>query len=107
MAPKYTHPDGENSPQFIGAYREFKVRVDDDGTYETDVDPDVLREHGFLADDTDGAEPVGWDGVPDDLDALTHGQLKDVANDVGIADEIDLRSKSSIREALEEHSGAE
>jgi len=101
MAPKYTHPDEEDSPQFIGVYREWKVEVADDGTYETDADPEELVELGFLApedapesDEEDAPEP-------------THDELKERAEELGIADEIDLRSKESIKEALDEHDAEE
>ena len=90
-----THPR-----TFSVAMRET-VRTNSDGTVSVD-DPEyveTLKTAGFeeRSDETDGG---------DDLEDLTHDELKAKAEQAGIADEIDLRSKGSIAEALRDH-GAE
>ena len=74
----------------------------------------------YLCDDreefdrVDDAHDVEFDEVEDsdagdedddrDLEELSHEDLKDVAEERGVADEIDLRSKQSIIDGLESES---
>lgn len=83
----------------------------DDGERLRPIDESVLPDDAEVRDgdgdsDDDGGETVPITEVPlADLDS--HEALKARAEAEGIADEIDLRSKASIREALEQHGGDE
>ena len=83
--------------------RRETVRTNADGTVSVDADEHVatLKAAGFkVADETD-ADP----DEDDDLTDLTIGELRDKAEDAGIADETDLRSKDSIVAALRDVGG--
>ena len=78
--------------------RRETVRTNADGTVSVDADEHVatLKAAGFEAADPDES---------DDLTDLTIGELRDKAEDAGIADETDLRSKDSIVAALRDVGG--
>jgi len=83
--------------------RRETVRTDEDGTVEVDNEEyvDALKRAGFeVADDSEGEEES--DDTEGDLEDLNHDELKAVAEEEGIADEIDLRSKDSILNALQD-----
>ena len=75
--------DGEVSGPFFDT-KSDAADACDDGERPRPVAGDVI--------DTDGGEPG--------LDDMSHDELKAEAERRGIADETDLRSKASIREAL-------
>ena len=106
----WRHSDGTDAPRWVGISGEFRAEPDENGEFPVPdgVDPDTLRDLGFERVDGAGEEdtdaPSGDDGdVP--LDELDHGGLKARAEALGIADDIDLRSKESIREGIEEYGG--
>ncbi|UBF23450.1 hypothetical protein HRTV-28_gp12 [Halorubrum tailed virus 28] len=87
-------------PRTMAVATRETVRTNADGTVSVDAEEHVetLKRAGFEeADDSDDA---------DDLEDLTIGELRDKAEDAGIAEETDLRSKDSIVEALRD-AGAE
>ena len=75
-----------------------------DGVIQVDDSEHVERfkELGFTEVGESEDEPVDYTKIPPDLEDQTHDELKAVAKDLGIADDIDLRSKSAILEALQE-----
>ena len=83
-------------PRTMAVARRETVRTNADGTVSVDADEHVatLKAAGFKAADSDG-----------DLTDLTIGELRDKAEDAGIADETDLRSKDSIVAALRDVGG--
>lgn len=94
-----------NHPRTFAVARRQTVRTDADGivTVTDDEHAETLKTAGFevATDETDDADADG-----DGLEDLTHDELKAKAEQAGIAEEIDLRSKDSIAEALRER-GAE
>ena len=107
----WRHPDGADAPRWVGISGEFRAEPDENGEFSVPdgVDPDTLRDLGFerVSEEEEGTDtPSGDDGdVP--LDELDHGGLKARAEALGIADDIDLRSKASIREGIEEYTDGE
>lgn len=106
----WRHPDGADAPRWVGISGEFRAEPDENGEFPVPdgVDPDDLRDLGFerVSEEEDTDAPSGDDGdVP--LDELDHGGLKARAEALGIADDIDLRSKASIREGIEAHTDGE
>ena len=84
-------------PRTMAVATRETVRTNSDGTVSVD-DPEyveTLKTAGF--EEADGG---------DDLGDLTIDELRDKAEDAGIAEETDLRSKDSIVEALRD-AGAE
>jgi len=75
----------------------FETKADaadacDDGETPRPVAVDVIDTDGESGESDDGGEPA--------LDDMSHDDLKAEAERRGIADDTDLRSKASIREAL-------
>ena len=64
----------------------------DDGERPRPVSGDVIDTDGESGESDDGGEPA--------LDEMGYDELKAEAERRGIADDTDLRSKASIREAL-------
>ena len=103
----YARAQFDASPS--GPYYETRDAVPvADGERLRPIDESVLPDDAEVRDgddtdtDGDGGETVPITEVPlADLDS--HEALKARAEAEGIADDIDLRSKASIREALEEH----
>ena len=103
---RYRHPDGDDAPKWVGVRGTFRAETDDNGEFDADVDADTMREYGFevVGSDTAGPEEgPDYTKIPPELEDMTHGELKAVAEDLGIAGDIDLRSKSSIREGINAH----
>lgn len=104
----WRHPDGADAPRWVGISGEFRAEPDENGEFSVPggVDPDDLRDLGFerVSEEEDTDAPSG-DGGDVPLDELDHGGLKARAEALGIADDIDLRSKASIREGIEEYGG--
>ena len=72
----------------------------DDGEKPRPIAGSVLPADEWIHDDTDPVEVDDGDGVP--LDEMGHAELKAEAERRGVADDIDLRSKETIRDALAE-----
>jgi len=95
-------------PRTMAVATRETVRTNADGTVSVD-DPEyveTLKTAGFREADETDADSESEVEADDDLEDLTHGELKAKAEEAGIADEIDLRSKDSIAEALRDR-GAE
>lgn len=88
----YARDDFENTPS--GPFHADPGDVDvGENERLRPIDASVLPDDDADAETSDRAKP---------LDDMNHGDLKAEAERRGVADDIDLRSKDSIRDALRE-----
>jgi len=103
--PRYHHPAAVNDdlptpPQAVTVGGDT-VPVEVDGTFTAASDAvvrPVADAYDMAVSDlrADSDAPT----ASDDLGDMTHGELKERATELGIADDTDLRSKESIRDAI-------
>ena len=90
---------GTHSPDYYPT-REAAAEACDDGETPRPINGDVLPADASIV--ADGSVTTPDDDADLSLDEMDHAKLKAEAERRGVADDIDLRSKESIREALRE-----
>lgn len=88
------------SQEFVNEYSDFTMDVNGEAKPRPPTDDELQ------AMSNGGASASSTPSESDKYRDMDHDELKEEARDRGIADDVDLRSKSNIREALLEHDDA-
>lgn len=94
FAPGQTYEVSREDAEYLTSERDFLY------VKEAEPEPETVSEDA--ADDAEPDEEADESDEDPALEDLTHDELKERAEERGIADEIDLRSKESIIDALED-----